>query len=180
MPSPITDAHVLPDVLQPGLRLVFCGTAAGRRSAQDRAYYAHPGNMFWRTLHDTGITPRRFAPAEFIALPALGIGLTDVAKFHSGNDSDLPFDAYDAQALRVKIEQYAPRILAFTSKQAAKTVLGHVPAYGWQDSMIGDTRLYVLPSPSGQARGAWDVSAWQRLADAFHATQAIHVPGVDR
>ena len=42
--------HILPDVLQPGLALVFCGTAAGKRSAAERAYYAHPGNMFWRAL----------------------------------------------------------------------------------------------------------------------------------
>ena len=43
-------AEVLPDILQPGLRVVFCGTAAGRASAKARAYYAGPGNSFWKTL----------------------------------------------------------------------------------------------------------------------------------
>ena len=54
MPKPI-----LPDLLQPGLALVFCGTAAGRRSAAEGAYYAHPGNLFWRALHAVQLTPRQ-------------------------------------------------------------------------------------------------------------------------
>ena len=56
---------ILPDVLQPGLKLVLCGTAPSRRSAADGAYYAHPGNYFWRALHEAGLTPRQFVPSEF-------------------------------------------------------------------------------------------------------------------
>ena len=50
-------AHILPDRLKPGLKLVFCGTAAGRQSALQQAYYAHGQNKFWTTLHKTGLTP---------------------------------------------------------------------------------------------------------------------------
>ena len=117
------EPHVLPDVLQPGLTLVFCGTAAGKRSAAEGAYYAHPGNLFWRALHSAQLTPRLFAPAEFPQLPHYGIGLTDLAKRHSGNDSELPRDAFDVAALLAKIERYRPRLLAFTSKNAARAVL---------------------------------------------------------
>lgn len=155
---------ILPDLLQPGLRLVFCGTAAGRRSALEGAYYAHPGNLFWRALHETGLTPRKFAPAEFQALLALGIGLTDVAKHHMGNDDELPRDAFDAQALHTRIEQHAPRFLAFTSKAAARAALGSAADYGLQAQRIGDTQVFVLPSPSGQARGHWDLNPWHALA----------------
>ena len=165
MPSPI-----LPDVLQPGLALVFCGTAAGRRSAEQGAYYAHPGNLFWRTLHAVALTPRLFAPAEFPQLPALGIGLTDLAKHHVGNDNELPRDAFDVVALRERIERHAPRLLAFTSKAAARAALGRAVGYGLQEERIGDTRLFVLPSPSGQARGHWDVSHWQALAALVRAS----------
>ncbi len=160
---------MLPDLLQPGLRLVFCGTAAGRRSAVEGAYYAHPGNQFWRALHAVQLTPRQFAPAEFPLLPTLGIGLTDLAKHHWGNDDELPRDAFDVLALRAKIERHAPRLLAFTSKAAARAVLGPSIAYGWQREHINETRLYVLPSPSGQARGHWDIGPWQALADGFRA-----------
>lgn len=159
MPDPI-----LPDVLQPGLALVFCGTAAGRRSAEEGAYYAHPGNLFWRTLHAVALTPRLFAPVEFLLLPALGIGLTDLAKHHVGNDNQLPRDAFDVAALRERIERHAPRVLAFTSKAAARAALGRTAGYGLQEERMGDTQLFVLPSPSGQARGHWDIAPWQALA----------------
>lgn len=160
--------HILPDVLQPGLALVFCGTAAGRRSAAEGAYYAHPGNLFWRALFEAGLTPRLFQPAEFADLPALGIGLTDLAKHHSGNDSELPRDAFDVPGLFARIERHAPRLLAFTSKHGARAALGHaIPAYGEQPERIGATRVFALPSPSGQARGHWSIEPWKALARAM-------------
>jgi double-stranded uracil-DNA glycosylase len=157
-------AHILPDVLGPGLDLVFCGTAAGVRSANDGAYYAHPGNFFWRTLHTTGLTPRLYAPWEFAQLLALGIGFTDLAKHHAGNDDQLPADAFDVAALKRKIVRHAPRIVAFTSKNAAQAALGHAVDYGLQGERLGPAQVFVLPSPSGQARRFWDVSVWQTLA----------------
>ncbi|TCV94594.1 G/U mismatch-specific uracil-DNA glycosylase [Luteibacter rhizovicinus] len=163
------DAPILPDVLEPGLRLVFCGTAAGRRSAEAGAYYAHPGNMFWRTVFATGLTPRLLAPAEYPLMPGFGIGMTDLAKFHSGNDIDLPADAFDVAALRKKIATFAPGVLAFTSKHAAHSALGGKPAYGLQEQGFGDTRLFVLPSPSGQARRSWNADVWHDLARLVHA-----------
>lgn len=156
--------HVLPDVLQPGLKLVFCGTAAGRRSAAEGAYYAHPGNLFWRALCEACLTPRRLTPPEFTLLPDYGIGLTDLAKHDAGNDNQLPADAFDVPALIAKIHAFSPRLLAFTSKHAARAVLKRSVGYGLQIETLGCTRLFVLPSPSGQARGHWQLMPWQELA----------------
>ena len=167
-----TERHILPDLLQPGLALVFCGTAASRRSAVERAYYAHPGNLFWRALFEAGLTPRLLAPAEFPQLSRYGIGLTDLAKRHSGNDDELPRDAFDAPALVARIERHAPRLLAFTSKNAARGALGHAVGYGLLDETIGGTRLFVLPSPSGQARGHWDLAPWLALSELYRAVHA--------
>ena len=163
--TPPADDPILPDVLQDGLALVFCGTAAGTRSAREGAYYAHPGNLFWRALAEATLTPRLYAPQEFPQLPALGIGFTDLAKYHSGNDSELPRDAFDVPALVAKIERFAPRWLAFTSKHGAKAALGRgIAAYGVQPERIGTTQVFVLPSPSGQARGHWSIEPWLELA----------------
>lgn len=161
--------HV-PDVMAPGLRLVFCGMALGRRSAERRAYYAHPGNRFWPTLHAVGITPTRFAPADYPRLVDLGIGLTDVSKSHFGNDDELPPEALDPGGVRAKVLRYRPERLAFTSKAAAAQVLGRPTgriAYAEQVERIGDTALFVLPSPSGAASRYWDIAVWQRLADTL-------------
>ena len=163
--TPPADDPILPDVLQDGLALVFCGTAAGTRSAREGAYYAHPGNLFWRALAEVALTPRLYAPHEFPQLPALGIGFTDLAKYHSGNDSELPRDAFDVPALVAKIERFAPRWLAFTSKHGAKAALGRgIAGWGEQPERIGTTGVFVLPSPSGQARGHWSIDPWRALA----------------
>ena len=108
MPQRI-EPHILPDVLEPGLALVFYGTAAGKRSAAEGAYYAHPGNLFWRALFEAGFVPRLLAPHEFPQLPAYGIGFTDLAKYHSGNDSELPRDAFDVPSLTARIERHRPQ-----------------------------------------------------------------------
>jgi hypothetical protein len=86
---------VLPDILEPGLRIVFCGTAAGARSAELGQPYAGPGNKFWRVLEEVCLTPTRLTPAEFRDLPRYGIGLTDLAKFASGSDSVLRSADFD-------------------------------------------------------------------------------------
>ncbi len=162
---------VLPDVLHAGMTLVFCGTAAGHRSAAEGCYYAHPGNLFWRALFDGGLTPRQLAPAEFLLLPRYGIGLTDLAKHHSGNDNELPRTAFDVHGLIERIGQHCPPWLAFTSKNAARLVLGHAVDYGTQRETIGRTQLFVLPSPSGQARGHWSLQPWLELGRICRAAR---------
>lgn len=155
---------ILPDVLAPSLAAVFCGTAPGTASALRRAYYAGPGNAFWRTLFEIGLTPRRLEPAEYASLIDYGLGLTDLAKSVYGSDHVLVDDHFDRDGLRRKIATYRPRILAFTSKRAAEEFLGRAAGYGLLDDRVGGTRLFVLPSPSGAARRYWDIGPWQDLA----------------
>jgi TDG/mug DNA glycosylase family protein len=157
---------MLDDLLQPNLRVVFCGTAAGHRSAALKQYYAGRGNRFWETLAKTGLTPRKLSPAEWKLLPEFGIGLTDIAKGQKGNDVDIVFRRKDPKHLRRKIEQYQPRILCFNSKRAAQEFFGTKTVdYGVQAERIGSTELFVAPSTSGAARAAWDESVWQELAE---------------
>lgn len=168
----LPQTHLVPDLLAPDLKLVLCGTALGRESALRRAYYANPGNRFWRTLHEVGLTPERIAPQDYTRLLDHGIGLTDLAKRHFGNDGELPADAFDVPALRERIERYGPAMLAFTSKTGASALLGRSTgkiALGAQAETIGVTRLFVLPSPSGFARRYWDIGPWRELGEAVRA-----------
>ncbi|MGH8113835.1 MAG: mismatch-specific DNA-glycosylase [Rhodanobacteraceae bacterium] len=170
---PARNRPILPDVLIPDLRVVFCGTAPGTRSARDGAYYAHPGNYFWRTLYEVGMTPVRLPPSEFRRVLEFGIGLTDVAKHHFGSDAELPRGAFDADVLQRKIARYGPRIVAFTSKNALRAGLNIATRrldYGEQNVRIEHSRVFVLPSPSGQARGFWDIGPWRELADGTGLT----------
>jgi TDG/mug DNA glycosylase family protein len=163
---------MIPDVLAPGMRLVFCGTGPSRASAAARAYYANPGNRFWPTLHAIGLTPRRLTPAEYPRLAELGIGLTDIAKRHIGQDAELDPASVDAAGLRRRICRHRPGMVAFTSKMAASLCLGRSTAsiaYGFAAETIGATRLFVLPSPSGLATSYWDIGWWRKLAAAVNS-----------
>jgi TDG/mug DNA glycosylase family protein len=162
-------SFILPDVLQPQLAIVFCGTAAGTESARQAAYYAHPQNRFWRALHEAGLTPRRLAPSEFPTLPDYGLGLTDIAKTASGMDRELPSGALGRDAcatLEAKILEFSPKVLAFTSLTAGRRFLGPTAAFGPQARKIGTTTIWVLPSPSPTATWNWDLAPWRALAAA--------------
>lgn len=146
----------LPDVLRHGLDLVFCGTAPSATSARVGAYYAHGGNLFWDTLHGTGLTPVKLEPGQFWRLLDFNIGLTDLNKRESGVDATLSQGAFDPPGLRQKILTYRPRILAFTSKHGAQLYFGRRGlSYGPQVECIGTTEVWVLPSTSGSARPHW-------------------------
>jgi TDG/mug DNA glycosylase family protein len=158
--------NVLPDVLIKGLDIVFCGTAAGNKSAREGAYYADSRNVFWRTLFEVGLTPYLISPKEYQSLTAYGLGLTDLAKSVSGVDSVLSRHDFDREGLEERILRFQPRLLAFTSKEAAKEFLGiKAVEYGLNASKVGDTRVFVLPSPSGAAKRSWNIQYWHDLSD---------------
>ena len=161
--------HILPDRLRPGLKLVFCGTAAGRQSALQQAYYAHGQNKFWKTLYDVGLTPNLFLPHDYEMLWELGIGLTDIAKYAYGMDHQLPRDALGPKAvaaLEARIRKVRPAILAFTSLNGGRKVMGANANAGEQPKRIGTTRVFILPSPSPLAANHWDIKPWRDLARA--------------
>jgi TDG/mug DNA glycosylase family protein len=168
------DHHVLPDVLEPGLDLVFCGTAPGAASARAGAYYAGPGNAFWPTLRAVGLTPVRLLPAEFARLPEFGIGLTDIAKTVSGSDHEVGRAGFDVPRLEGAVAASGAALLAFNGKNAAGGALGRVPGYGRQPGTLGGAAVWALPSTSGAARRYWDVGPWEELAAALaqHRTAA--------
>ena len=160
---------VLPDVLASDLRLIFCGTAPSRVSMRARAYYANPGNGFWRALHDCGLTPGRLRPEAYRELLALGIGLTDLNKTEWGNDDELSPAACDVAAFVAKMRRHRPRAVAFTSKTAAALFFGRPTAavgLGRQEGTLDGAALFVLPSTSGQARRWFTMAPWHELARA--------------
>jgi TDG/mug DNA glycosylase family protein len=172
---------ILPDVLRPGLRIVFCGTQAGTASALRGAYYAGPGNKFWKTLHEIGLIPDRLGPADFRELQRYGIGLTDVAKATSGPDAALLRSHFDIEGFMAKMRAHAPDIVAFNGKRAAQAVLqsaGPGPGlglglgYGPQPGRLAGATVFVLPSTSGAAAGFWSIEPWRQLASVAHATGA--------
>ena len=48
-------ADKLPGVLASGLRILFCGTAAGNKSAATGCYHTKSCNCFWSTIGELGL-----------------------------------------------------------------------------------------------------------------------------
>jgi TDG/mug DNA glycosylase family protein len=157
--------HVLPNILAPGLDIVFCGTAAGTRSAALGHYYAGPGNRFWGLLAETGLTPRLLAPDEDATLPGYGLVLTDTAKGVSGMDHRIPRGAHDPAGLAARLAAMPPRALAFTSLAAARVVLGPQVTLGRQAgwAALPGVTVWALSSPS-RANARFTPAPWFALA----------------
>ena len=140
----------VPDVLAPGLRVVFCGINPGRWSASAAAHFANPRNDFWRLLHEAGFTPRLYAPEEQYDLPALGLGLTNAAYRTTPGSGDLRRADFAGSAERLEglATELTPAWIAFVGKEAYRGAFGERPELGVQERKLGDTQLFVLPSTS--------------------------------
>jgi double-stranded uracil-DNA glycosylase len=168
VPVAETVRSVLPDVLAPDLEVVFCGTAAGSRSAALRAYYAGRGNQFWDVLYRIGLTPRRLTSQEFRSLLEYKIGLTDLAKRTFGTDASILRASFDVGGTIERLRPLRPHVVAFNGKKAASLWLGQPSdrlAFGGTDDPHGvASHLFVLPSTSGMARRHWDEAPWRALS----------------
>ena len=143
-------SSAVPDVLAPGLRVVFCGINPGFVSAAAGAHFANPRNDFWRLLHDAGFTPWVLAPEEQFEVVRFGIGLTNAADRTTRGSGDLRRHDFlgSAERLAALAEELRPRWLAFVGKEAYRGTFGERPDLGEQARQLGVTRLFVLPSTS--------------------------------
>ncbi|MBB5643165.1 mismatch-specific DNA-glycosylase [Cryobacterium roopkundense] len=156
-PSGEASLFVLPDILEPNLRVVFCGTAVSDESAARGHYYSKPSNSFWQLLHLAGFTPRQLRPDEDQSLPEFGIGMTDLVKeVAQSHDRNLNYSG--ARSVTTHIEAAAPIWVAFNGNRAggeAAKVLGHRKprGLGVATFMIGRSNVFILPSSSSANRG---------------------------
>jgi TDG/mug DNA glycosylase family protein len=140
----------VPDVLAPGLSVVFCGINPGFRSAAAAAHFANPRNDFWRLLADADLTPRLLAPEEQWEMLDLGFGLTNAAYRTTKGSGDLRRGDFAGSAERFRrlAEDLRPEFIAFVGKAAYEGVFRERPDHGLQQRGLGATRLFVLPSTS--------------------------------
>jgi TDG/mug DNA glycosylase family protein len=148
-PSPKPPSAV-PDVLAPGLRVVFCGINPGRVSAAAGAHFANPRNDFWRLLHAAKFTPRLYAPEEQQEVLKQGIGITNAAYRTTRGSGDLRRIDFEGASERLEriARELRPRWIGFVGKEAYRGTFGERPESGVQERRLGETQLFVLPSTS--------------------------------
>src|SRR4051794_2329455 len=101
----------LPDLIAPGLKVLFCGINPGLYSAAVGHHFGRPGNRFWPALHAGGFTPRVLAPWEQRELLPLGYGITNVVERASVGADELTAGELveGAKRLERKVKRFAPR-----------------------------------------------------------------------
>jgi double-stranded uracil-DNA glycosylase len=144
--------RTVPDLLAPGLDVVFCGINPSLYSAATGHHFARPGNRFWPTLQRAGFTERLLAPWEEQALLASGCGITNLVARATATAAELT--AAELTEGRHRLEQivhrYAPRWLAVLGVSAYRMAFGRPGAgTGLQPERLGPSGLWVLPNPSG-------------------------------
>ncbi|HJQ73817.1 MAG TPA: NUDIX domain-containing protein [Gaiellaceae bacterium] len=179
MAEPDLTPSDVPDVLAPGLRIVFVGINPGRVSAAARAHFANPRNDFWRLLDAAGLTSRLYEPHEQFALLEEGIGVTNAAYRTTPGSGDLRRGDFAGSAERLFLlaRDLRPRAFAFVGKEAYRGVFGVRPELGVQPRILVDTGLFVLPSTS-PANAAVPYAERLRWFRALH--DWVHVEPTER
>jgi double-stranded uracil-DNA glycosylase len=163
--------QTIPDLVAPGLRVLFAGINPSLYSAAVGYHFARPGNRFWPAMHHSGFTSRQLAPSEQHLLLHLGLGITNVVARATARADEL-----DAAEQRAGWEQLAaltarigPAWLAVLGITAYRAAAGRpAAAVGPQPDQVGGAAVWVLPNPSG-LNARWSAGA---LADEFGRLRA--------
>jgi len=145
----------LRDILAPGLRVVFCGINPGLTSAVLGQHFARRGNRFWKTIHLAGFTPEEITPRDAEQILIHRCGLTTAVARPTSRADELSRDEFlqAAPGLSAKIASYAPEYVAFLGKSAFAEIFGKsFVSWGPQADLLGGSKTWVLPNPSGLNR----------------------------
>jgi TDG/mug DNA glycosylase family protein len=143
----------LPDIVAPGLDVVFCGLNPGLSAAAVGHHFVGRGNRFWRVLHLAGFTPDQIDPEHDASLLAHGLGITSAVERPTAGVDDLSRSEFVAAAAGFEhwVRHWSPHCVAFLGKAAYGAMIGRrsVP-WGRQAKPFGGAIAWVLPNPSGR------------------------------
>jgi TDG/mug DNA glycosylase family protein len=166
--------QALPDILKPGLSVVFCGINPGATAAKAGKHFVNGSNRFWKVLHLAGFTPVQIRPENDYSILNYGYGLTTAVARATRRASDLSRSelASAVTTLESKIAHYAPQTIAFLGK-AAYSEIARTSEVSWgqQPVEFGGAHVWILPNPSGLNRsfGLDDlVKAYRELRLSLH------------
>jgi TDG/mug DNA glycosylase family protein len=154
----------LPDLLRPGLDVVFVGINPSVFSAEQGHYFARKINRFWPAFSRStlslavraGLGVERLEPAHDRMLQDYGFGFTDMVKRASPRASDLGNGetADGVTDLVRKLKRFRPRFACFhgvtVGRPVQRVLAPQLPevGLGLQPYVIGETKVFVVPNPS--------------------------------
>ncbi|MFN3649115.1 MAG: mismatch-specific DNA-glycosylase [Armatimonadota bacterium] len=137
------------------LDLLFVGINPSLKSARVGHYYAGPGNLFWRCLHESGLTPYRLQPTEDRKLLQWGMGITDCVPRPSRNAAEVKRHEFREAAplLLARIESLRPKIICFNGLTGYRGAIDPEGRLGLQERRLGGALVFVVPSTSAANAG---------------------------
>lgn len=146
------DSETVPDIVGPGVAVLFIGINPGLYSGATGHHFARPGNRFWPALFRAGLTPRLLHPSEEAELLGFGVGLTKLVHRATATAAELKDEELRAGGARIKrmVSRYRPKVACFLGVGAYNQAYGRKnTAVGVQEERLGPAELWVLPNPSG-------------------------------
>ena len=146
----------IPDLIAPGLDVLFVGINPSLWSGAVGLHFARPGNRFWRALHEAGFSARLLSPYEGHELLKHRIGVTNLVNRATASADELDMADYERGARRItaKVRRYRPKVVAFVGMGAYRVAFGRPRARGGrQEERLAGAEVWVLPNPSGRTAG---------------------------
>jgi TDG/mug DNA glycosylase family protein len=154
----------VPDLVGPGLKLLFVGINPGLWTAAVQTHFAHPGNRFYPALFRAGISAHEIdrsagmTDADRADLIGRGIGITNLVRRATVRASELSREELREGGERLTrfVAEHRPKVVAVAGITAyreafneRKTVPGRQPDSLDLAGRFGGAALWVVPNPSG-------------------------------
>lgn len=144
-----TRARMLPDLVRPGLRVLFCGFNPSLYAADTGVAFGRPGNRFWPAAIESGLLTRDRDPWH--AVRHHGVGWTDLVKRATVAASELTKDELRTGFYRVDrlCEWLQPEVVCLLGLGGWRAIVDRKATAGFQERTMGGRPVYVMPNPSG-------------------------------
>lgn len=148
----------VPDLIGPGVRLLFVGINPGLWTAAVGSHFARRGNRFYPALSAAGLIDRLidasagYHPDDRQHLLDRGIGITNLATRATARANELtPAELVaGARTLAATVQTWQPTVVAVAGITAYRTAFGQrSAAVGRQTGDLAGSQLWVVPNPSG-------------------------------
>jgi TDG/mug DNA glycosylase family protein len=172
----------LPDLLGPGVRLLFVGVNPGLRTVAVQAHFGHRCNRFYPALYRAGVIEHpigawdgyRDGDREYLL--SRGIGITNLVPLATARADELTRDELvgGSRSLTRRVPRIAPLVVAILGITAYRIAFRRPRAVtGRQPEGLAGAQLWVVPNPSG-------LNAHAQLDDLAHAYRKVAVAaGID-
>jgi TDG/mug DNA glycosylase family protein len=148
---------MLPDRIEPGVKVLFVGINPGMRSEAIGHHFAGYSNRFWKLVFESGLVPEPIRAEDDDRLPEWGFGMTNLVPRATPGIGTLKRDEFAAGArtLERKIARFKPTVVALIGVTVFRSLFdrrGGVPVrLGLQHERFEPqgARVFVLPNPSG-------------------------------